>query len=172
MYLAPTVRSANETMSSPLGNASVTQPSGGFSQTALADVFNFKRSVPSSSTATPTPSPIASDITLPPKSKSTHPNPHTAPIIGGLVGGVALITLATSVSFYYRQNIHRFVTGGESPFQEMDSQRTVKEIMDTDVCWELPAEVKPVELWSPTDRQDRGSPCVSEKHLKYAGEFF
>lgn len=76
--------------------------------------------------------------------------------------------------------------------KEMDGESVAKEIMDSEGCWELPANMTPVELWSPTDGDEGNGrspgvmgkgkqvlcglekplPCVSERHLKYVGEFF
>ena len=46
----------------------------------------------------------------------------------------------------------------EGAFREMDSQEEfVPEMGVKNICWELPAERKPVEMWTPTARS-KGSP--------------
>ena len=45
-----------------------------------------------------------------------------------------------------------FFTDNEFPFEEMDGQHkaAAEEMPTMNVCWELPAEEKPVELQSPS----------------------
>ena len=73
-------------LSSPPGGATTSQPIGGFTQTALADLFGIKSACPHQTATHP---PAASDEPALPRSDPPHPSLHIAPIIGGLVGGVA-----------------------------------------------------------------------------------
>ena len=136
-------------LTSPSGGATMNQPAGGFNQSGLSALFRVPYdSRPVNST---TPFPKSSNTATPPS--GSHPNPRTVPIITGLVGGIAFIALTASLGFLYRKRIRHFITGGEWPFQEMDGDQKVQhEIMTRDICWELLVEEKPVELWSPDER--------------------
>ena len=142
----------------------------GFDNPGLADLFKVQYHGPPTPSA-PTPSPRPSE---------SRPNHRTAIIIGCLVGGIAGLTLVLGLGWCYRTQIQRHITGGEYPRPEMDShervmlemddQRMIQEMDNQQICvqemigaeektyWELPAETKPVELWSPTDRSERRSP--------------
>ena len=112
------------------------QPDGGFSQAPLASLFNVKMPVPAG--------PIVSS---PASSHSSPSKLRVAPIVGALIGVVALAFTSISLGFHYRRRIQHFLISEHSPFEEMDdNQRIAKEIMDREVCWELSADEKPVEL--------------------------
>ena len=134
---------------SPSGGATMNQPAGGFNQSGLSALFRVPYdSGPINSTTT---FPKSSNTATPPS--GSRPNSRTVPIVSGLVGGIAFVSLAASLSFVYRKQICHVITGGEWPFQEMDGDKKVQhEIMTRDTCWELPVEEKPVELWSSDDR--------------------
>ena len=134
---------------SPSGGATMNQPAGGFNQSGLSALFRVPYDSRPVNSTTPFPKP--SNTATPPS--GSRPNPRTVPIITGLVGGIAFIALTASLGFLYRKRIRHFITGGEWPFQEMDGDLKVQhEIMTRDICWELPVEEKPVELWSPDER--------------------
>lgn len=142
----------------------------GFDSPGLADLFKVQyHGPPAPSAPTPSPRPLES-----------RPNHRTAIIIGSLVGGIAGLTLVLELGWCYRRQIQRHITGGEYPrpemdnhervmlemdaqkrnIQEMDDQQNfVQEMLGTEskTHWELPADNKPVEMWSPTDRSDRRS---------------
>ena len=135
----------------------MTTPTGGFDSAGLSELFSppLNEASPASNTSIPLPVPSDSSTSSSPSSSSStskpQPNPHTAPIVGSLVGGVASIALAASLGFYYRRRIRGFFTGGDFPFQEMDTENKVaEEMMARSVCWELPAGDQPIELLSPS----------------------
>ena len=120
------------------------QPAGGFSQPGLSALF---RMPVHGGNANSTISPSSS----PPGSRSKH---RTVIVVGGLFGGLALITLTASLGFIYRQRIRHFIIGGEWPFPEMDGDQKVQhEIMTKEIGWELPVEQTPAELWSPDNQE-------------------
>lgn len=63
--------------------------------------------------------------------------------------------------YRYRRRIRQFVIGGRWHFEEIEEidgqQKAVEEMMAQEVCWELPAVEKPIEMWSPTDRYSKSS---------------
>ncbi len=139
----------------------------GFDQPGLADLFKVQYEGPSAEPG-PTPSPRPS---------GPRPNHHTAIIVGCSVGGIACITLIAGLGFCYRREIRHRIVGSESPlqemenrervFQEMDNQETFAQEMDVPegvaqemgaeiTYWELPAENKPVEMWSSTESPSSG----------------
>ena len=151
--------------SSPSGNATITQPQAGFSQDNLAHVFNFNESTQSGPNNTT--SAATGTSSAPPKLSRPKLKNNIAPLVGGIAG----TTILGFLGFCYRLRIKNFFTAGDSPFQEMDG-KVVKEIMEKDECWELSGDMRPVELWSPTETQDRGPPLASEMNLKYINQFF
>lgn len=137
----------------------------GFDSPGLADLFKVPYHGPSTSSApTPTSTP----------SEGSRPNHRTAIIIGCSVGGIVGLTLVIGLGLRYRKQIHHRITGIDFPPQEMDNQErniqemdnqqnltTVQEMDDQQTfiqeigtenksCWELPADNKPIEMWTPT----------------------
>ena len=162
-------------MSSPTGGATMTQPSGGFNQTGLEQlfrapikassnpVFNSTTSSPTSLTsANPNPAIPASSTPL-----GSHSSHLIAPIAGGAAGGIALLA-SVIASFFYRKRLHHFIAGGKWPSEELDGENVVRqEIMDKETIWELPAPENPIELetpgdvWSSTNRSSTGRSIAS-----------
>ncbi|KAL6715932.1 hypothetical protein ACLMJK_006894 [Lecanora helva] len=139
------------------GGATMRQPVNGFSQTELAKLFNVKVSTPAT----------------PPTPDRPRPKHTIAPLIGGLIGGIAFLIFAAAAIFYYKRTIQHFWSRVPDPRQEMDdNQRIVKEMMDKDVFWELPADDKPVEIGPSASRADGDILLVSEMHLKHINDFF
>ncbi|KAL9125788.1 MAG: hypothetical protein Q9217_005056 [Psora testacea] len=145
-YAVPT-RVAAAIGGSGSGGATVRQPVGGFTQEGLARMFNVSWTPP------PPPPPA-------PHSSASGKRPTTAAIIGGIIGGAVSLGLSISLTFFYRRRIHIFFTGEDLPvpemdgmsFQEMDGKAKLEaEMMARNVCWELPAYEKPVELGSPSE---------------------
>ena len=124
------------------------QPAGGFNQPGLSALFRVPfHGGNANLTTSPSSLPPGS---RPPGSRSKH---RTVLVVGGLVGGLALMTLTASLGFIYRQRIRHFIIGGEWPFPEMDGDQKVQhEIMTRTIRWELPVEQTPAELWSPDSR--------------------
>lgn len=127
----------------------------GFDQAGLADLFKVQYDGSTAGSA-PTPSPRPS---------GSRPNQRTAIIVGCSVGGIAGITLVIGLGLCYRRQIHHRITGSESPRQEMDNHERIVQEMDNqqnfvheigteNICWELPSEIKPIEMWSPTERSE------------------
>ena len=126
------------------GGSTMKEPVGGFDQEGLARMFGV--------TWTPKPTPLINNPNG--KNNSSHQS-SAAPIIGGIVGGVALISVTASLTFFYRRRIRSLFTDNAWPFEEMDGEGRVEadgggkmelEMMANRVCWELPAFEKPVEL--------------------------
>lgn len=119
------------------GGATKKAPTGGFTQVGLATIFGGA-AVNSSNTTTSIPSP---------KNK-------TGAIAGGVVGGVAFLTLAATAIWLFRRYVHVLTKGRPLPASEMEGQgRIVAEIPGKDASWELPSQSKPVELESPMSEE-------------------
>ena len=129
------------------------QPSGGFNQSGLAELFHVPYDGGPVHSPTPSPKPTDPGNSNFTTSLGSGSGRRTASIVGGVVGGIAFVTLIATFGFFYRKQIHSFLTGGEWPIQEMDGEHKMhNEIMTGDIIWELPGEEKPIELWSPDDR--------------------
>ena len=131
----------------------MTQPSGGFNQTGLEQLFR----PPTQGS----PDPVSNSTT------STHPSHFIARIAGGVAGGIALLA-SVIASFFYRKRIGYFIAGAKWPSEELDGENIVRqEIMDKETIWELPAPEKPFELetpvdgWSSTNRSSTGRSIAS-----------
>ena len=147
----------------------MTQPSGGFNQTGLEQLFRAPTvaiSNPVFNSTTSSPTSLTSANSHPAISASSapsgsQPSHFIAPIAGGLAGGIALLTLVIA-GFFYSKRLRLFVVGGQWPSKELDGEAIVRqEIMDKETIWELPAPEKPVELEGPMDgwiSTDRSSP--------------
>ena len=148
----------------------MTQPSGGFNQTGLEQLFRAPSNGSSNPVFNPTtssPTSVTSATSQPAISASSAPSgtrtPHfIAPIAGGVAGGITLLGLAIA-GFFYRKRLRFFFVGGQWPLEELDGETIVRrEIMDKEHIWELPATEKPIELespmdgWSSTDRSSAG----------------
>ena len=137
----------------------MTQPSGGFSQIGLEQLFRAPikaSSNPVSNSTTSSPTPWTSAKSYPTTSASStnlgsHPSSSIAPIAGGVAGGIALLA-SVIVGIFYRKRLRHFLVGGEWPSEELDGENIVRqEIMSKETIWELPAPEKPIELESPMD---------------------
>ena len=137
----------------------MTQPSGGFNDTGLEQLFRAPTngsSSPVSNSTTSSPTPLTSADSHPaiPASSApsgSHPSRFIAPIAGGVAGGVALLALVIA-GFFHRKRLRLLVIGGQWPSEELDGENIVRqEIMDKETIWELPAPEKPIELESPMD---------------------
>ena len=146
----------------------MTQPSGGYNQTGLEQLFRGPTnggSNPVSNSTTSSPTSLTSGNSHPAISPSSapsesHPSHFIAPIAGGVAGGIALLA-SVIAGFFHRKRLRLFVVGGQWPSEELDGETIVRrEIMDKETIWELPAPEKPIELESPMDgwsSTDRGS---------------
>ena len=128
------------------GGSTMKEPIGGFEQEGLAQLFGVAW--------TPKPTP---QITKSSDKNSPSDKSFAAPIIGGIVGGVALISITATIAFVYRRRIRCLFTGESWTFEEMDGEGRAEvegrgkmeaEMMANRVCWELAAFEGPVELSS------------------------
>ena len=158
----------------------MTQPSGGFNQTGLEQLFRAPikaSSNPVFNSTTSSPTSLTSANSHPSISPSTvpsgsHPSHSIAPMAGGVAGGIALLA-SIIAGFFYRQRLRFFIVGGQWPSEELDGETIVRrEIMDKETISELPAHEKPIELESPMDGWSstyRSSTCRSETGWSIAG---
>lgn len=94
----------------PDGQATMVQPSGGFSQQGLASLFNSARSSTNSST---TPSATAAP--------THHSSSHAGAIAGGVVGGVAGVALLAGLAlFCLRRRRRSGAKRSDSPSERKD----------------------------------------------------
>ena len=137
----------------------MTQPSGGFNQSGLEQLFRAptngsSNAVFNSTTSSPTSLPSANShpaISASSAPSGSHPSHFIAPIAGGVAGGIALFA-SVIAGFFYRKRLRLFIVGGQWSSEELDGESIVRqEIMDKETIWELPAPEKPIELESPTD---------------------
>ncbi|KAL2041442.1 hypothetical protein N7G274_005824 [Stereocaulon virgatum] len=113
------------------------QPVGGFNQPSISALFRVPVHGGNGISTT-------SLSSSPTSSRSKY---RTVLVVGGLVGGLALVTLTASLGFIYRQRIRHFIIGGEWPFPEMDGDQKVQhEIMTNESRWELPVKQTPAKL--------------------------
>ena len=126
------------------GNATVTVPAQGFSETGLAKIFGDPNNLPS---ATPLP---------PTASQKPHSNRVRNGIIAGIVVGVTvLLTLACAAMWWFRKRLRGLILGDLSERSEIDGQgKTVSELPSKASLWELP-EAMPAELWTPTEEEKK-----------------
>ena len=138
-----------------LGSATMVEPAGGFDQQGLAQMFG--------ATWTPKPTALPNDRSSNSRSKGA--------IIGGVIGGVSLLSLAASLAFLYRRRIRNSFGGetwhpeeldggeraeaeggvrveadGKSRVEADGMEKFEAEPMTEKIFWELPAAEKPVEL--------------------------
>lgn len=134
------------------------EPSAGFDASGLSAVFDVPYLKPPA--ASYTPKPVTADSTSSSSSSGPHPNTSAGPMIGGLLGGLTF-GLIGCFAYNYRQRVRRFMTSTKWPFEEVEEidgqQKVVEEMMAKEICWELPAVEKPIEMWSPINRYSRSS---------------